>query len=80
MVTNPRGIHARPSAAIAQTAARFKADITLRTDTGQADARSVLQVMMLAAAHMDTVTVTADGPDERDAATAIEQAIGSRFD
>lgn len=79
-VTNPRGIHARPSSAIAMAAAEFSSSVTLTAGNRTADARNVLEVMMLAAAHNDVVTLTATGPDEQRAVEAVVDAFNSRFE
>ena len=75
-VINRLGLHARACAQIVRNAARFRARISLRFAGRVANARSIVAVMMLAAAMGSTVTVVAEGPDE---AQAVE-AIASLFD
>ncbi len=69
-VRNAHGLHARPSHAVVSLATRFEARITLRRGERQADARSILAVMTLGAAHGDEVEITAQGVD---AAAAVEE-------
>lgn len=78
-VTNPLGVHARPSAMIVQTATKFRADVWLIKDGNQVNAKSMLGVMTLAAEMGSVVTVRADGPDEEKAVDAIVKVFEMRF-
>jgi phosphocarrier protein HPr len=64
-------LHARPAGSLAVAAARFKSAVELTVGTSRADARSVLAVMGLGAASGQQVTVRADGPDAREAVSAV---------
>ena len=59
------GLHARPAAKLAQEAQRFTADIRIETENGQADAKSMLDVLSLALPQDTEFTLTASGPDAR---------------
>jgi phosphocarrier protein HPr len=72
-VTNPQGLHARASARVVALASRFRCNIWLVVAGRRASARSIVAVMMLAAAVGSTVRVEADGPDEQAAIQAIVQ-------
>jgi phosphocarrier protein HPr len=78
-VENSLGIHARPATKIIQTAGRYQADVTLEVSGVSADAKSIMSVMMLAAAHKSAVTIRATGADESAAAEAIAELFRSRF-
>jgi len=78
-VINKFGIHARPAMMIIQRAAEFLADITLEYNGTRADSKSIMEVMMLAAARGATVTVTADGKDEKEAVAAIRALFEEKF-
>lgn len=78
-VVNTLGIHARPASQIVQTAGRFVSDIQLIKDNATADAKSIMSVMMLAAACHSTVTVRASGSDEKDAVEAVAQLFANKF-
>jgi phosphocarrier protein len=69
------GLHARAAARVVQLANQFQSSIALRrNDQGkevEADARSILSILFLAAAHGATLIVRADGTDENDAVTSI---------
>jgi phosphocarrier protein len=64
---------------IVQTAIKYKANIWLIKDGANADAKSIMSVMMLAAACNSTVTIRATGNDEEDAVTAIASLFELKF-
>ncbi len=78
-VSNSFGIHARPASLIAQTASRFKADIRLEKEGVSANAASIMNVMMLAAAYKSTVVIKASGPEEKQAVEALVELFNSKF-
>jgi phosphotransferase system HPr (HPr) family protein len=69
-------LHARPAGALAVTAARFAADVSLTVGDSRADAKSVLGVMGLGATSGQRVTVSALGPDAEAAVGAIIAVLG----
>lgn len=78
-VINTLGIHARPASMIVQTAVKFKSNIWIIKDGANADAKSIMSVMMLAAAYNSTVTIRASGSDENDAVNAIASLFEQKF-
>jgi len=78
-VINPLGVHARPASMVVQTAIKFKSAIQLVKDGTTADAKSIMSVMMLAAACGSEVTVKADGEDAEEAVEAIVALFGKKF-
>lgn len=78
-VSNPLGVHARPSAMIVQTASKFRADIWLIKDGNQVNAKSMLGVMTLAAEMGSKVIIRADGTDEERAVEALVKVFEMRF-
>jgi phosphocarrier protein HPr len=78
-VSNSFGIHARPASLIAQTASRFKADIRLEKDGTSANAASIMNVMMLAAAYNSKVVIKASGPEEKQAIEALVELFNLKF-
>jgi phosphocarrier protein len=78
-ILNKLGLHARASAKITQLAGQFKSEIWLSRSGRRVNAKSIMGVMMLAAAKGSTVGIEADGPDEEQAMTALMQLIASRF-
>jgi phosphocarrier protein len=78
-IVNKLGLHARASAKITQLAGQFKSEIWLSRNGRRVNAKSIMGVMMLAAAKGSTVTIETDGPDEEQAITALMQLIANRF-
>jgi phosphocarrier protein HPr len=70
-ITLTGDLHARPAGALAVAAARFSSAVSLTVGASSADAKSVLGVMGLGATRGQQVTVTAEGPDAREAVAAI---------
>jgi phosphocarrier protein HPr len=79
-IKNKLGLHARAAAKLVHIAARYKADIKIRKADEEVDGKSILGILLLAAGRGTTVTLRADGPDERDALEAIEKLIDAKFD
>ena len=78
-ILNRLGLHARPAALIAQTAAGFTCDIELTKDNITINAKSIMGVMMLAAEFGSTIRITANGSDETQAAEALEKLFNEKF-
>ena len=78
-ILNRLGLHARPAAQIAQTAAGFACDIELTKDNVTINAKSIMGVMMLAAEFGSTVRVTTNGTDEAQAMQTLEQLFNNKF-
>jgi phosphocarrier protein HPr len=79
-IINKLGLHARASAKLTQVAGGFEADVWLSRNGRRVNAKSIMGVMMLAAAKGTTVVVETDGPDEQQAMQAIEKLVANRFD
>lgn len=86
VVSNANGLHARPAMQLVETANGFKCDVTLTKPAGEdekeptvADAKSVMQVITLAAVQGTTLHLIADGEDAEPAADAIAQLFNERF-
>jgi phosphotransferase system HPr (HPr) family protein len=79
MIKNKFGLHARPSASFVQTASRFCSEIKVEKDGLVADGKSILDLMMLAAAQGSQVTIKANGADAQEALKALGDLIEGRF-
>ena len=79
-IKNKLGLHARAAAKLVHTAARFKADIKIRKGDEEVDGKSILGILLLAAGRGSSITLKADGEDERDALDAVEKLIDEKFD
>ncbi|GAB2898066.1 HPr family phosphocarrier protein [Uliginosibacterium flavum] len=78
-IANRLGLHARPSAKLTQLATQFRSDVWLERDGRRVNAKSIMGVMMLAAAHGTKLTVETEGEDADAALQAIVELIASRF-
>ena len=79
-IINKLGLHARASAKLVSTASNFSSSIKIQHNAQSADAKSIMAVMMLAAAKGSTVQFEIEGDDEQDAWTAISELINNYFD
>ncbi len=79
VLTNKMGLHARPSTQIATTASRFAADVQITKDDMVVDAKSVLELLMLAAECGSQLKITASGSDAPAAVKALSELVESRF-
>ena len=78
-IVNKLGLHARASAKLTQTAAQFASEVWLTRNDRRVNAKSIMGVMMLAAARGSKVILETDGPDEVQALEAVVQLVAARF-
>jgi phosphocarrier protein HPr len=78
-ITNKLGLHARASAKLTQTAAKYQSDIWLSRNGRRVNAKSIMGVMMLAAGLGAEVVLEADGPDESEAIGAVSALFADKF-
>ena len=79
-IINKLGLHARASAKLTQVAGGFKANVWISRNGRRVNAKSIMGVMMLAAAKGSIVVIEADGADETEAMGAVVGLISARFD
>jgi phosphocarrier protein HPr len=79
IVVNQLGLHARAAARFVHLATRYHAQIRVGRETKIMDGKSIMGILLLAAARGTTITISADGPDERDAVEALAQLVASGF-
>ena len=79
IIINKLGLHARASTKLTQTASQFAAEIWIERTGRKVNAKSIMGVMMLAAAKGSTVTIEANGEDEMAAMAALEALINNYF-
>ena len=66
-----QGLHARPAARIVAAAASFRSTVVVVTADGQANAKSILELLALGAAPGSRLTIVATGDDENEAAATL---------
>ena len=79
-IINRLGLHARAATKLAQLSQQFEADVTVELDGNQADANSIMALMLLAGGQGKTVKIIAQGLDAELAAESICQLINEKFD
>ncbi len=78
-IINKLGLHARAAAKLVTLAAGFDAEIRLRRDDREVDAKSIMGVMMLAAGKGTRLEVVASGPDAQVAVEQLQALVMDRF-
>jgi phosphocarrier protein HPr len=78
-VINKLGLHARASSKLVQLANSFKADIYIERNGRKANAKSIMSLMMLAAAKGSMVTLVCNGEDEEQALIALTRLFSNGF-
>lgn len=80
VVASENGLHARPAGKLAQEAQSFEADILLVHDDQQVDAKSILDILTLAASAGSVVELRATGADAEAALDKLEKLFRNRFE
>ena len=78
-IVNRLGLHARASARLTQIAGQFKSEVWVSRNGRRVNAKSIMGVMMLAAAKGSRIVLETEGPDEVEAMRALEALIAGRF-
>jgi len=78
-ILNKSGLHARPASEFVKLAARFESEITILVGTKVANAKSIINVLSLAATMGTVLTLKAVGPDETEAIDALSSLIERKF-
>ena len=80
IILNKLGLHARAAAKVVSTANEFESTIILTKDGKNADARSIMKILMLSASQGSSINVEIDGADQSDAMKSIERLFNNKFD
>lgn len=78
-IRNRLGLHARAAARFVSTAGRFRSQVTLHREARRADGKSILGILLLAAARGSTLLLRVEGPDEDEAFRALEELVSRGF-
>ncbi len=80
MIVNMKGLHARASRKLAELALSYDTTrITVRREEEEADARSLMDLMMLGAGIGQEIEVEARGPQAEEAMAAVEALVSAKF-
>lgn len=78
-IVNKLGLHARAASRFVTEASRFNAEIRVSKDGREVSGKSIMGVMMLAAARGSRILISAEGADAEDALDALEALVRDRF-
>jgi len=78
-IVNQLGLHARAAAKLVKVASDFDCEVRISNGQRQVNAKSIMGVMMLAAAKGSSVILETTGQDAEDALVALEKLINDRF-
>jgi len=78
-VVNQLGMHARAAAKFVHLATRFESRVKVARDHREMDGKSIMGILLLAAAQGSTITISAEGSDEHDAVAALVALVASGF-
>ncbi|MBN2651939.1 MAG: HPr family phosphocarrier protein [Spirochaetales bacterium] len=79
-ITNPKGIHARPSTMIVQASLKFDSEIFLQKDGVKVSASNIMSILTLAAVFGDKLMIIVDGPDDKEAMDHMVEIFRRKFD
>lgn len=78
-IVNKLGLHARAAAKLVTCAGAFISRVQLEWKGQRVNGKSIMNVMMLAAAQGSTITLLIEGEDEANACAALEKLVADRF-
>jgi phosphocarrier protein len=78
-IVNKLGLHARASALLVKTASRFSAEIKIEREGVEVNGKSIMGIMMLAAAKGSVIRVKVAGDDEAEALVTLGELINNGF-
>ena len=78
-IKNRLGLHARAAAKFVHLASRFRAQVRVGRDGRVVDGKSIMGILLLAAAFGTSITISVDGADEQDALAALCRLVESGF-
>lgn len=80
LITNKLGLHARAATKLAQLSQKFDAKVTIELEDKQADASSIMGLMLLAGGQGKNVTIYTEGPEAQNALDNVCQLFTDKFD
>jgi phosphocarrier protein len=79
IIPNQLGLHARAAASFVKIANRFRSNISVKKDSVSVNGKSIMGVLMLAAAKGTAITIETSGDDESDAIIELAKLIEGKF-
>lgn len=78
-IVNKLGLHARASALLVKTAHRFKSEIKIEREGVEVNGKSIMGIMMLAAAKGSVIRLKVEGEDEEEAMAVLGELVNNGF-
>ncbi len=78
-VVNQLGMHARAAAKFVHLATRYQSRVRVARDRREMDGKSIMGILLLAAAFGSSITISAEGADEAEAVAALVELVQSGF-
>ncbi|MFK5893492.1 MAG: HPr family phosphocarrier protein [Pseudomonadota bacterium] len=78
-IINKLGLHARATAKLVTLVSQFESEVIIQLDNKSANAKSIMGVMMLAAAQGCQISLTVTGEDKKDCLLAVTDLVNNRF-
>lgn len=78
-IVNKLGLHARASALLVKTASQFQSEIRIEREEVEVNGKSIMGIMMLAAAKGSKIRLKVEGPDEALAMATLGELINNGF-
>ena len=79
VIQNKLGMHARSAAKFVEMANRFQSDILIKRDETEVNGKSIMGIMMLAAAKGTELTLQVSGTDESEAMDSLTRLVNDKF-
>jgi phosphocarrier protein HPr len=79
-ITNALGLHARAAARFVHAASAFSSRIRVACGSREMDGKSIMGLLLLAAAQGSTINIMADGADEAAAVAALRSLVERGFE
>ncbi len=79
VVSGHSGLHARPAGMLVAEASKYRAEITIEKDERAVNAKSIIGILSLGASNGDSVTLVAEGDDEKEAIQSLSDLITNQL-
>lgn len=80
VINVPSGLHARPANLLIKKASQFKSTIKIIKGDKEADGKRLLSILTLGVRQGESITIVADGEDEKEAIKALQKMIAEDFE
>jgi len=78
-IANRLGLHARAAAQMVKAANRFASEIRVKSGDREVNGKSIMGILTLAAVQGSLITLTVEGPDEKEALAGLGELIVGKF-